>query len=162
MAEVGNGKPGATGDPLGDEDIVMRFPVLQSRLDAISAAHFSPNSEEDAAARVEGWLRLSVWAEHLISEAQALAQLKPARRAIIRLKVAEVRGIVAFGVHPLDVLWDRLPNCIDDQGLPLPGHTRGCEGHCGLTLRGEKSVWKEARRQLVVIASQNWHVYEGE
>lgn len=60
--------------------------------------------------------------------------LNPRRRVVLRLSVSDIRALpIKDEGCTLDVVWDRLADCIDGDGNAIPDRKPGCEGHCGIT-----------------------------
>ena len=116
MVNEDTSRPGATGQPINDEDRVLRLGLVPSDLNKsfVSANVFSLSSEEK---RIPPhWL--SVWEESLTTPEQAYAMAtNKSRRLVIRLTMHDIRGIriEAAGERSLlDVVWDRLEHLWDE------------------------------------------------
>ena len=154
-------RPGATGQPINDEDRVLRLGLVPSDLNKgfVSANVFSLSSEEK---RIPPhWL--SVWEESLTTPEQAYAMAtNKNRRLAIRLTVRDIREIRMGSVGEqqlLDVVWDRLEYVWDEDGNLKPDVPAGAAGHCGII--GLQDIHrKQLRKRLADLASQlgSWWV----
>jgi len=148
-------KPGDTGQPLDDQDRVLRLGLIPSDLNKgfVSANVFSLSTEEKQTP--PHWL--SVWQESLTTDEQAYAMAtNKNRRLVIRLTVHDIRGIriEAAGERSLlDAVWDRLEHVWDEDGNLRPDTPAGAAGHCGITgLHGIHR--KQLRKRLADLTSQ--------
>ncbi|MGM0460054.1 MAG: hypothetical protein ACQERO_11980 [Bacteroidota bacterium] len=155
MSTKRSSKPHKTGTPLSDDDDVIRLGLQQSSYDFIGANQFNLSSEEKSL----NWKRISVW-ETSLSTIQQITSFvnNPKRKLVIELNVQKVRSIRIADVQ-LDVKWDRLNWCIDNDNEKRETYIPGCEGHCGLEglYSNNKKLRKKIRKELADLAtSSRW------
>ncbi|MCG2589124.1 hypothetical protein [Rhodohalobacter sulfatireducens] len=155
MGTTESSKPGSTGEELDCEENVLRFGLEQSNYERVEPAAFALNSSE----RREDWKRISVWEKSLttIDHAQNLLS-NPKRKLLIDLNVGDVKGIEIRGkTNVLNVKWDRLPECIEEDGTKGENYDPGCEGHCALDglYTGNKKTRKIIRKKLADLATDS-------
>ena len=128
--------------------------------DQVSPNAFILSTEE----RESDWKRISAWETSLTTAEQAYQLVgKPKRKVVIPLVVGEIRQINVDGDSSLNVLWDRLSDCIDEAGSRKKRYRDGCMGHCGITGLdlGNKAVRKQLRRRLADLATKsNWYMID--
>jgi len=152
-------KPFKTGVSLNNDDDVIRFGLEQSNYETIGANQFNLSSEE----KKLDWKRLSVW-ETSLSTVQQITNIlnNPKRKIVIELNVQDIRTIINDDVQ-LDIKWDRLDWCIDNNNIKKKTYKSGCEGHCGLDglYPNNKKLRKKIRKALADLAtSSSWRVLE--
>jgi hypothetical protein len=159
-SELTSAKPGESGKPLDENDNVIRLGLEQSNYKEIGANHFRLSSTE----KKQDWKRISVWETSLTNIDQVKSILtNPKRKLAMNLNVGDVRSIALDGQVELDVKWDRLSDCIDEDGNKSINYTKGCEGHCGLegVYPKGKKLRKKLRKELANLAmSSECHLIE--
>lgn len=128
-------KPGETGESLADDGDVIRMLLVQSDYRHINSNTFALSGEEkDLAEEESGWARSSVYETSLTTPEQANGMMTKCRPGVVRLSVADIRSLpIKDEGCTLDVVWDRMADCLDAAGNPVPERKPGCEGHCGIT-----------------------------
>jgi len=66
------------------------------------------------------------------------------------LNTGEIRGICDETNQQLDVKWDRLPDCLNDNNQKIADYKEGCEGHCAID--GWATGKKLRKRQRFMLA----------
>ena len=152
-------KPCKTGEPLHDDDDVIRLGLEQSSYETIGANQFNLSTEEKNCE----WKKISVWETSLSTVNQITSFLNnPKRKLVIELNVLNVRSIRLNNVE-LDIKWDRLNWCIDENNKKRETYINGCEGHCALDglYPNNKKLRKKIRKELAELATlSNWWIIE--
>ena len=155
FSDLSTNKPGRTGQPLDGTDRIIRLGIVdQVKDDQVSPKAFEMSSKE----KEQELKRISAWETSLTTSKQAYdLVVNPKRKVVITLLVDDIQQITVDSDSPLNVLWDRMPDCIDESGRRKVGYRDGCMGHCGITGLdfGNKVLRKKLRRRLADLATRS-------